>query len=515
MMTARPRLSRRRLLAATALLPAAPALAALLTPEEAGAREQPVRELDVPFVPTPMEVVDAMLDMAKVTKDDRVYDLGCGDGRIVIRAAQRFGARGVGVDLNPQRVGEARAAAKKAGPQVDRLVSFDDVPAAERQPQAAPAHLQGTEAGHADRVARLRHGRLGAAGKARVEQRDRLLLDGAGHGAGPPEALSPVRRVHACEPPRRRRRDDPHRVKHPRLFLGLPAPAKLNLFLHVTGQRADGYHELQSVFVPVSLADTLDFESRTDGVIERTGDVIGAPERDLCVRAAQLLRERAGTALGVSIHVDKAIPPGSGMGGGSSDAATTLIALNRLWGLGCSRAQLAELAVELGADVPFFLGAGPAFVEGIGERLSPVAVQPAWYAVIHPQVHVSTAEIFTDPGLTRDTKLTTIAAFSAAQDVSSATLQKGLKRLPASPDRQRALFGTNDLQAVAMRRAPEVRAAVEHLSCFGNARMTGSGSAVFAPFDSEVQAREAIVALPAGWSGWAVQGLDEHPLAAW
>jgi 4-diphosphocytidyl-2-C-methyl-D-erythritol kinase len=304
-------------------------------------------------------------------------------------------------------------------------------------------------------------------------------------------------------------------VIHPRLFLGLPAPAKLNLFLHVTGRRADGYHELQSVFVPVGLADTLDFESRTDGAVERSGDVIGAPEADLCVRAARLLQAASGTSFGVSIHVEKAIPAGSGMGGGSSDAATTLIALNRLWQLDWPRARLAALAVQLGADVPFFLGPGPAFVEGIGERLTAVAVKPAWYAVIHPQVHVSTAEIFTDPGLTRDTKLTTIAAFSAAQDARSATSSAPSDAAATIPTATFALFGVNDLQPVAVRRAPEIQAALRHLERFGRARMTGSGSAVFAPFDSEVLAREAIAELPAGWSGWAVQGLDEHPLAAW
>jgi 4-diphosphocytidyl-2-C-methyl-D-erythritol kinase len=304
-------------------------------------------------------------------------------------------------------------------------------------------------------------------------------------------------------------------VIHPRLFLGLPAPAKLNLFLHVTGRRADGYHELQSVFVPVGLADTLDFESRTDGAVERSGDVIGAPEADLCVRAARLLQAASGTSFGVSIHVEKAIPAGSGMGGGSSDAATTLIALNRLWQLDWPRARLAALAVQLGADVPFFLGSGPAFVEGIGERLTAVAVKPAWYAVIHPQVHVSTAEIFTDPGLTRDTKLTTIAAFSAAQDARSATSSAPSDAAATIPTATFALFGVNDLQPVAVRRAPEIQAALRHLERFGRARMTGSGSAVFAPFDSEVLAREAIAELPAGWSGWAVQGLDEHPLAAW
>lgn len=295
-------------------------------------------------------------------------------------------------------------------------------------------------------------------------------------------------------------------MHQPRLFLGLPAPAKLNLFLHITGRRADGYHELQSVFVPVDLADTIDIESRTDGVISRSGDVIGEPERDLCVRAARLLQQSAGTPRGAAIHVEKVIPAGSGMGGGSSDAATTLIALNRLWQLDWSRARLAQLAVRLGADVPFFLGAGPAFVEGIGERLTPVKVTPAWYAVIHPQVHVSTVEIFTDPGLTRDTKLTTISGFSAARDALTAAPRASAAR---------ALFGANDLQPVASRRAPQIQAALKQLSRFGEARMTGSGSAVFAAFDAESDAREAIAELPAGWSGWAVRGLDEHPLAEW
>lgn len=284
----------------------------------------------------------------------------------------------------------------------------------------------------------------------------------------------------------------------PRLLLGLPAPAKLNLFLHVVGRRADGYHELQSVFVPIDLADTLDFESRADGAIERTGDVIGRIERDLAVRAARLLQAESKTSLGVSIHIDKKIPAGSGMGGGSSDAATTLIALNRLWNLHWPRPRLAALALRLGADVAFFLGPGPAFVEGIGERLTSIDWPRSHFAVVHPQVAVSTAEIFADPGLTRQTNLTTIAAFSAQRD--------------AFP---RALFGANDLEAVVRRRVPAVGAAIERLARFGPARMTGSGSAVFVPVDSEEQARAAIADLPDGWSGWAVQSLREHPLAVW
>jgi len=290
-----------------------------------------------------------------------------------------------------------------------------------------------------------------------------------------------------------------------RLFLGLPAPAKLNLFLHVTGRRADGYHELQSLIVPIALADTLDFELRDDGLITRGGDVIGAVERDLCVRAATLLKNESGTAFGVDIAVEKRIPAGSGMGGGSSDAATTLLALNRLWRLDWRRDRLALLALRLGADVPYFLGAGAAFVEGIGERLTPVAWPTVWFAVIHPQVSVSTAEIFSAAELTRSTKALTIADFSALRDNA---VRSGA---PASD----GLFGANDLEPVVRRRYAQVEAAVAHLARFGPARMTGSGSAVFAVVPSECAAQEAVRELPAGWQGWAVASLAELPLAAW
>lgn len=283
-----------------------------------------------------------------------------------------------------------------------------------------------------------------------------------------------------------------------RLFLGLPAPAKLNLFLHVLGRRADGYHELQSAFVPIDLADTLDFELREDGSVTRGGDVIGDPRHDLALRAARLLQQESGTRLGVAIHVDKRIPAGSGMGGGSSDAATTLIALNRLWRLGWPREKLAALAPGLGADVAFFLGAGPAFVEGIGERLTPIEFPPAWFAVVKPPISIATAEIFSDPGLTRDTKATIISAFSA-----------GLAQFP------RALFGANDLEAFVRRRVPEVDAALTLLARFGAARMTGSGSAVFVAAATEEQARAAIAQLPDGWTGWVVRSLKHHPLAEW
>jgi len=283
-----------------------------------------------------------------------------------------------------------------------------------------------------------------------------------------------------------------------RLFLAVTAPAKLNLFLHIVGRRADGYHELQSAFVPIDLADLLDFERRDNGLIERTGDIVGDPAHDLAVKAARALQQASATHFGVSIDVEKRIPAGSGMGGGSSDAATTLIALNRLWELSWPRARLAELAIKLGADVPFFLGNGPAFVEGIGERLTPLATTPRHYAVIYPQVAVSTREIFADPGLTRDTKATIIAAFSAAQEGTS-----------------ESLFGANDLEAVVRRQYPVVDDAVRHLQRFGPARMTGSGSAVFMAAKDPAHAAAAIKDLPAGWQGWVVRSLAEHPLAVW
>jgi 4-diphosphocytidyl-2-C-methyl-D-erythritol kinase len=285
-----------------------------------------------------------------------------------------------------------------------------------------------------------------------------------------------------------------------RHFLGLPAPGKLNLFLHVLGRRPDGYHELQSVFVPVSLADSLDFVTRDDGRIGRHGDLIGALEGDLALRAARLLQQEAGCAQGVDITVAKHIPAGSGLGGGSSDAATTLIALNRLWRLDWPRTRLLPLARQLGADVPFFLGGGSAFVEGIGERITRLAAGALgahrWAVIVYPQVHVSTVEIFNDPHLTRFTKATIIASFSAA-------LERGES------------VGTNDLQPVVQRRYPEVTVALDYLAQFGAARMTGSGSAVFARFDSEDAAQEAAATPPPGSRAWVVRLLDEHPLAAW
>lgn len=280
--------------------------------------------------------------------------------------------------------------------------------------------------------------------------------------------------------------------------LGLPAPAKLNLFLHVTGRRPDGYHTLQTVFQLIDLADWLDVERRDDGAIVREGDLLCAPEDDLAVRAARALQHASGCRLGATIRVTKRIPAGSGMGGGSSDAATTLMALNRLWDLGLPRSELARLALPLGADVPFFLHGSNAFAEGVGERLEAVTLAPAWYAVVWPQVHVSTKEIFADTGLTRNTKPMKIADFSAAAGL-----------LP------HALFGANDLEPVARRRFPGIDQALGRLQPHGAARMTGSGSAVFVPTATENEAQAAVAECPSQWQRWAVRGLSEHPLAAW
>lgn len=275
----------------------------------------------------------------------------------------------------------------------------------------------------------------------------------------------------------------------------LPAPAKINLFLHVLGRRSDGYHELQTAYALVDLADWLDIERRSDGELLRSGDLIGAAGDDLALRAARLLQRRTGTRFGAEIRVHKRIPAGAGLGGGSSDAATTLVALNRLWQTGLDRKELAALGLELGADVPFFVHGFNAFAEGRGELLAPLELPTASYALIWPQVHVSTKEIFEDPGLTRNTKATKMASFSAAAGT-----------MP---------WGANDLETVARRRFPEIGRVIRHLASFGPARMTGSGSAVFMAAHDATAAREAVAELPSGWLGWAVRGLAEHPLKAW
>ncbi len=273
--------------------------------------------------------------------------------------------------------------------------------------------------------------------------------------------------------------------------LWLPAPAKINRFLHVVGRRPDGYHLLESLFVLVGFGDTLRLARRTDGVLRLLDPLPGVPsERDLCWRAAQRLQEHTGCRQGADIGLRKRLPQGGGLGGGSSDAATVLLGLNRLWGTGLKRAELAALGLGLGADVPFFIGGRNALVTGIGETLHPLTVPCAWYLVLEPGVVVPTAEIFAAPDLTRSGQSSKIAVFSEA-------------------------YGKNDLQAVATRRYPQIARCLEWLSAFGDARMSGSGGCVFAAFAHEAEARHAWERKPPAWRGFLAPGLPRHPLADW
>ncbi len=279
-------------------------------------------------------------------------------------------------------------------------------------------------------------------------------------------------------------------------FHNLPAPAKLNLFLHVVGRRADGYHLLESVFILIDLMDSLDFDLLAGSNIERTGTVIGAPEKDLCVRAARLLQQATGCRKGARIHVTKNIPSGAGLGGGSSDAATTLIALNRLWKLSLTQQQLIDLGAQLGADVPFFIFGQSAFARGIGEKLQAFEIPASGWAIIMPDTPTSTAGIFADPNLTRDTK-------SLKMLTLSELIRADWPRLP----------GHNDLQAVVERRSPAVCRALAFLG--DGARMTGSGSAVFAHAPDKAHAAAMVSNLYAGATGYAAATLPIHPLQSW
>jgi 4-diphosphocytidyl-2-C-methyl-D-erythritol kinase len=268
-----------------------------------------------------------------------------------------------------------------------------------------------------------------------------------------------------------------------------PAPGKLNLMLRVVGRRADGYHLLQTVFRFIDYGDTLTFRPRRDGTINRVNAVDGVPaEQDLALRAARLLRDRAGAKAGVDITLDKRLPLGGGLGGGSSDAATTLLALNCIWELGLPRARLLELALELGADVPVFVFGENAWAEGVGEDLRAVTLPPAWYVVLTPPVTVSTQRIFAHAGLKRDSKMVRIQSFSAV-----------------GPNE-------NDLQAVVCQEHPEIGRYLNWLSQFGRAMLTGSGACVFAAFDSAGAARAALAKLPGSMTGFVARGLERHPL---
>ncbi len=267
-----------------------------------------------------------------------------------------------------------------------------------------------------------------------------------------------------------------------------PAPAKLNLFLHVVGRRDDGYHLLQSAFRLIDRADTVHLALRDDGRVVRERDLPGvAEDDDLTVRAARLLQTHAPEGAGVTIRLEKILPLGGGLGGGSSDAATVLLALNRLWQVNLPRESLQALALQLGADVPVFVFGQTAFAEGVGEVLSPLNVAPAWYVVLMPPVQVPTAAIFAAPELTRDTPALRMARFSAG-------------------------MGRNDLQPVVVSRYPEVARYLEWLAQFGAAQMTGSGACVFTSFESEDAAWAVLRQLPETMQGFVAQGLDRHPL---
>lgn len=286
----------------------------------------------------------------------------------------------------------------------------------------------------------------------------------------------------------------------PATLLNCAAPAKLNLFLHVIGRRADGYHLLQTLFQLIDRGDTLHFNTRDDGVIRRTTGIPGVPEQsDLIVRAARLLQAAAGDTaqqrLGADIAIDKILPMGGGVGGGSSDAATALIVLNHLWQTGFSRSELMALGAQLGADVPFFIFGQNAFAEGIGDRLQAVDTPDCWFLVIEPGISVPTEIIFSSSQLTRDTKPCKITDFSKAYKCLG---KAGFK---------------NDLEAVATAHFPVVADAVKWLQQFGDAKMTGSGACVFCSFEYESQAREVLQQVPTHWKAWTAKAMQQHPLA--
>ena len=281
-----------------------------------------------------------------------------------------------------------------------------------------------------------------------------------------------------------------------------PAPAKLNLFLHVTGRRADGYHLLQTVFQLVDHGDLLHFTLRGDNALRRTTALPGVPEEsDLIIRAARLLqaevqRRTGALPAGVDIAVDKILPMGGGLGGGSSDAATTLMALNHLWRAGLSREELMALGLPLGADIPFFIFGETAFAEGVGEALQPVKAPDCWYVVIEPGVAVPTAAIFCSEHLTRNTPAVIITDFS--RHLENHSDLKG--------------YGRNDLQQVATSLFPPVAQAIEWLSAHGDARMTGSGACVFCAVASQAEAEAVLQQVPAKWKAWSAKALTQHPL---
>lgn len=278
-------------------------------------------------------------------------------------------------------------------------------------------------------------------------------------------------------------------------FQAYPAPAKINLFLHIVGRRADGYHLLQSVFRLIDLQDTIYIRIREDGEIHRTSEHLGVPEaQDLTIRAAHLLKTHANCPLGADIAIEKRIPMGGGLGGGSSDAATVLIVLNHLWKLNLSRKTLMELGLKLGADVPFFIFGKNAWVEGIGEKIQEITLPANHYLVVTPKIHVSTTQIFNAKELTRNTFPTTIAAFSETQD-----------------------FLHNDLEVVVCQQYPAVKACLNWLNQHSKARMSGSGASVFIAQETEAEVNNILQTLPKKIANTelfcaSTLGLNQHPL---
>ncbi len=283
-----------------------------------------------------------------------------------------------------------------------------------------------------------------------------------------------------------------------------PAPGKLNLFLHITGRRHDGYHLLQTVFQFINHCDWLTFTLRYDGIIQSTAtsNHAVAPEHDLTVRAARLLQCHVASSHGVDIHLDKRLPMGGGLGGGSSDAATTLVALNQLWGLHLPLEQLAVLGLQLGADVPVFIHGQAAWAEGVGEVMTPVTLPEPWYLVMVPPCHVSTAEIFSAPELTRDAPALTIEGFLSVLEMASGDFAWG---------------GSNVCEPVVCWRYPPVAEALAWLRGYADtagARMTGTGACVFAAFADESAAHRAMRQMPAAMQGFVAQGMNRSPLYA-
>ncbi len=324
----------------------------------------------------------------------------------------------------------------------------------------------------------------------------------------------------------------------------VPAPAKLNLFLHVVGKRPDGYHLLESVFVLVDWADTLHFERRADGLLQRHDRGDALPPDDLCLRAARLLQRESGCGLGVDLHIEKRLPSGAGMGGGSSDAASTLLALNRLWGLHWPLSRLLPLGLQLGADVPFFLGGRNAFVQGIGEDLTPIEMPERTFAIVKPDASIPTKEIFSSPLLQRSESLAIVAVFPEhgskkgtelspgnSKNVADASqdAKKSAPRVELNAESCARIAGfleieknslRNDLQKPAEQYSSQVTQALALLeSRFGNSRMTGSGSAVFATVQGKDgmsnQPMATLPELPPGWVGKVCRSLVQHPLRGW